>query len=170
MCAPSRSIATLSLTSFTSPPTLSTLASTPFTLSSAVCVALRFCAMTIRASSFVSLSSFFNASTKSVLPANLFRYFSGYFPVNDGMFVYDLLTCPALPDLLCRNPKNEKNFYHDLYHHVHHFRCRWQRSVNFETMEEVFDTFEYINEGFLARAHVISFLRHVRLTTVCAKR
>ena len=63
--------------------------------------------------------------------------------------VWNLLTYPALPDLLCRNPKNGKHFYHDPYHHVHHFWRRWHRSVDFKTMEEVFDTFEYIDESFL---------------------
>jgi len=65
------------------------------------------------------------------------------------IFIRHLLTCPALPDLFCRNPKNEKHFYHDFYHHIHHFWCRWHRSVNFETTEEIFDALEQIDESFL---------------------
>jgi hypothetical protein len=76
---------------------------------------------------------------------SLYTSFSG-----DGIFVYHLLTCPALPDLLGRDPKNGKHFYHDFYHHIHHCRRRRHCSVDFETTEEILDTLKYIDEGFLA--------------------
>ena len=84
------SVATLSSTVFAISPTLATLSSTPATLlsipstsslisltfSSTVCASFKICAVAIRASSCVSLSSLFNASSISVLPINLLRYFS----------------------------------------------------------------------------------------------
>ncbi|KAI0277575.1 hypothetical protein BGY98DRAFT_979105, partial [Russula aff. rugulosa BPL654] len=74
--------ATLSSTLATrssTPPTLLSTATTvfvtPLTLSSTLCVAFKFCATTIRDSSSVNLSRFFNASWISVLPMSLFIYF-----------------------------------------------------------------------------------------------
>jgi len=86
----------------------------------------------------------------SVLPANLFRYFSEERSVNRGTFVEISLTRPTLLDLLCRNPKNRQDLHHDFYHHIHHFGSRWHLRVDFEASEKVFNTFEYVNESFLA--------------------
>ncbi|KAI0271995.1 hypothetical protein BGY98DRAFT_1003993 [Russula aff. rugulosa BPL654] len=49
-----------------------TSSATLFTLSPTACVAFRFCAIPIQASSCVSLSSLFNASSMSVLPISFF--------------------------------------------------------------------------------------------------
>src|SRR5260221_2563199 len=165
-CFPSMTAETLSLTAFTSSPTLATLSSTSrtlspttLTLSSTACVAFKFCAMAIRASSCVSLSSLVSASSISVRPANLFRYFSEDISVGGTKFVQESLTCPALLDLLCRNPKDRKDLHHDLDHHIHHARSRWHLRVDFEASEKKFNTFKYVNESFLARRDVSSCLR-----------
>jgi hypothetical protein len=53
-----------------------TLVSTALTSSRTLWVAFKTCAVAIRASSCVNLSSLFSASSKSVLPTSLLRYFS----------------------------------------------------------------------------------------------
>ena len=60
---------------------------TSATLSSMACVALRTSAVAIRASSCVSLSSLFSASSMSVLPINFFPYFSGHHSVDSDILV-----------------------------------------------------------------------------------
>src|SRR5580698_2771904 len=98
----------------------STVCPTPFTLSSTICVAFRFCAATIRASSCVSLSSFFSASSISVLPISFFAYFSNHLSANDITFIREILTHSALLNLLCRNPENREYLSHYLNDYVHH--------------------------------------------------
>ncbi len=68
-CAPSITTATLSSTLFSTTPTLSLT----------FCVPFRTCAVTIRTSSFVSLSSLFSASSMFVFPSSFFKYFSASF-------------------------------------------------------------------------------------------
>ena len=58
-----------------------TLSSTLFTPSSTQCVTFRTCAVAIRASSCVNLSSLLNASSISLLPISFFRYFSEFMSV-----------------------------------------------------------------------------------------
>ena len=56
-----------------------------------------------------------------------------------------------------------EDFYHDLYHHVHHFWCRRHCSVDFETKEEIFDALEYIDESFLTRVDILNCLKNLRV-------
>ena len=72
----SSTVTTLSLTLAIPLSMAPTVSATPLTLSSTVCVIFRFWALAIRASSCVSLSSLFSASSILVLPINFFAYFS----------------------------------------------------------------------------------------------
>ena len=78
--------------------------------------------MAIRASSCVSLSSVFSASSISVLPISLFPYFSEDPSVTGDTTHTKLLTDPALLYLLGCNPKNRENLDHYLTYRIHHFR------------------------------------------------
>ncbi|KAF8479515.1 hypothetical protein DFH94DRAFT_486057 [Russula ochroleuca] len=64
-----------------------TVFATPLTLSSTICVAFKFCAAAIRASSCVSLSNLFNASSISVLPTSFFPFFSEHRLVNGDILI-----------------------------------------------------------------------------------
>jgi hypothetical protein len=77
--------------------------------------------MAIRASSCVSLSSFFSASSKSALPISVFKYFSEHHSVMGDTHT-KLLTHSALLYLLGCNPKNRENFHHYLNDCIYHFR------------------------------------------------
>src|SRR6266850_6882777 len=122
------------------PATPTTLASTPLTRSSTVCVALRFCAMAIRASSCVSLSSLFSESSKSVFPNNLLMYFSDHHAVNHNRSLWEVLTHSALLDFLCRYCEDTEYLHHDLHNDIHHYRCRWHHGVHFEPSDEILNT------------------------------
>src|SRR6266852_8926661 len=134
----SPTLATRSSTPTTLLSTATTVFATPLTLSSTLCVAFKFCATAIRASSCVNLSRFFSASSISVLPISLFIYFSGLHSVNCHKLVYKLHTRSALLDLLCRNSEDREDF--DCYqnHHIHHFRGRIHFGVHLESSEEHF--------------------------------
>ena len=69
------------ITSATLSSTERTCSITSLTLSSIACVTLRFPAMVIRASSCVSLSRFFSASSILFLPISVFPYFSEHHSV-----------------------------------------------------------------------------------------
>jgi hypothetical protein len=126
---------------------------TPLTLSSTLCVAFKFCAAAIRASSPVNLSSFISASSKSVLPTSLFTYLSELHSVNCHMLVYTLLTRSAFLNLLCRNPENREHLDHHVNHRIHHFRGRPHFCVYLETSEEIFDALKDVqNSTSLRRA------------------
>jgi hypothetical protein len=67
------------------------------------------------------LSSFFNVSSSSVLPINLFQYFSEHTSVTGDTHT-KLLTDSALLYLLGCNPKNGENFDQYLNDRIYHFR------------------------------------------------
>ena len=164
-CAPSMTSATLSSTTFTLSSTLATLLSTPttlsvtsLTLSSTVCVTFRTCAVAIRASSCVSLSSLFNASSISARPINFLRYFSENNSVNGDVFVQQALTRSALFNIFCGNRKNGQDFNHDSRDCIHHFLIRWHRGVDFETSKESFHAFEDVSKSVLARTEIFGCL------------
>jgi hypothetical protein len=154
----SSTTATLLSTPATLLSTTSTLSMTPMTLSSTVCVTFRTCAVAIRPSSCVSVSSLFNASSISVLPTNFFKYFSANISVNGDTFVQQRLTCSALPNLFCRNRKNAENLHHYRRDCIRHFFIRWHRRVDFETSQKGFDAFENVNKSLLARSNVFCCL------------
>jgi hypothetical protein len=83
--------ATLSSTPATLSSTTSTLSAISLTSLSMAFVISRSCAEAIRASSCVSLSSLFSASSISLFPIsfliNFFRYFSGNGSINGNLFV-----------------------------------------------------------------------------------
>ena len=114
--------------------------------------------MAIRNTSCVSLSSLLSASSMSVLPTNFFTYFPQDISVSGTRFEQESLTCPALLDILCRNPKDRKNLHHDLDHYFHHFGSRRHLRVKFETSEKQLNTFKYVSEKFRARKNGTSCL------------
>ena len=138
--------------------TAATLSSTAFTLSSIVCVTFRTCAVAIRASSCVSLSSLFNASSMSVLPTSFLRYFSKNTSVNCDRFAPQGLTRSALPDLFRRDRKDAENLDHYCCNCIHHFFIRWYRRVDFETSKKGFYAFEDVNKSVLTCANIFSCL------------
>src|SRR6267154_463076 len=156
--------ATRSSTSATLLSMASTVSTTPFTLSSTVCVAFRFCAAAIRASSSVSLSSLFSASSISVLPISFFAYFSDHLSVNDVIFICKILTHPALLDLLCRDPQNGENLDHYLNEYIHHFRSWRHLCVGLETSEKHFNALEDVDKSALACPNILSRLGDVGVT------
>ena len=138
--------------------TAATLSSTAFTLSSIVCVTFRTCAVAIRASSCVSLSSLFNASSMSVFPTSFFRYFSENISVNGDRCESQGLTRSSLPDLLRRNRKDAENLDHYRCNCICHFFIRWYRHVDFETSKKGFYAFEDVNKSILASSNIFSCL------------
>ena len=152
--------ATLSLTTFTLSSTPATLSSMPATLLSTVCATFKTCAVAIRASSCVSLSSLFSASSMSVLPTSFFIYFSDSISVNSDIFVEQLLTCSALPNLFCHNRKNAENLDHYRRDCIHHFFIWWHRhrGINFEASQKGFYAFENVNKSVLGCTNIFSCL------------
>src|SRR6266436_4860508 len=139
----------------------STLFSTSLTLSLTICVPCRTCAVTIRISSFVSLSSPFSASSMSPFPSSFFKYFSGSFLINTNPVTQELLTHTPLLHLLRGNPKNRKHLHHYLHNDINHLRWRRHSSVQFKTLEEIFHTLEDIDEIVLVCTNIYSCLRDV---------
>src|SRR6266852_2315649 len=128
------------------------------TLSSTLCVAFRTCAVAIRASSCVSLSSLFNPSSMSVLPTNFFRYFSENIFVNGDNFVQRGLTCSALLHLLCGNCKNREDLDQYRGNRIHHFLIRWHPRVNIETSKKCLYTLKDFDESVSARTNIFCCL------------
>ena len=133
---------------------------------STACVALRFSATAIRASSCVNLSSPFSASSISVLPISLFSYISKFRLDNDHIIVHGLLTRATLLDLFCCNPNNRQDFSHDLKDYLRHFCGQWHPCVHLETPEEHFYAPKDVQKSFMARPNVLRCLRavYVRMT------
>jgi hypothetical protein len=131
---------------------------TAFTLPSIVCVTFRTCAVAIRASSCVNLSSLFNASSMSVLPTSFLRYFSENISVDGDDFGSQGLTRSALPDLFRRDCKNAENLNHYRCSCIYHFFIRWHRRVDFKTSKKGFYAFEDVNKSILAGSNIFSDL------------
>src|SRR6267154_5776548 len=180
-CAPSMAAATLSSTPFTcsltsfnlsptSAPLLSTpsiLSAIPWTLSSTVLATFRTWAAAIRASSCVSLSSLFSASSISVLPISFFKYFSENGSVNGSTFEQQQRTHPPLSDLFSCNSKNVKDFHQYFSDYVHHFLVKCRFSVDHQSLEKCFYALEHLKKSVLARADIPDSLRPVRITMDC---
>src|SRR6266576_6652279 len=157
-------LATRSSTSATIFSMASTVSTTPFTLSSTVCVTFRFCAAAIRASSCVSLSSLFSASSTSVLPNSFFAYFADRPSVNDVIFICEILTHSALLDLLCRDPQNGENLDHYLNDNIQHIRSRRLLCVGLKTSEKHFNALEDVDKSVLACTNILNCLGGVGIT------
>src|SRR6267154_1912976 len=134
--APSMTATNLSSTSFTRSSTPAMLPATPPTLLSIVFVTFRSCAAAIRASSCVSLSSLFSASSISVFPISFFRYVSEIGSIGVILSVQQRLTGPALFEFLCRNSKDVKNLDHYRRDRVRHFLIWCQFNVYLEPSEK----------------------------------
>jgi hypothetical protein len=139
--------------------TTSTSSAIPPTLLSIVFVTFRSCAAAIRASSCVSLSSLFSASSTSAFPISFFRYCSGNGSISGNLFVQHRLTGSALFEFLCSNCKDVKDL--DQYCHdcVHHFLIWGQFNVYLEPSEKRFYALEHFNECVLIRADILNSLR-----------
>jgi hypothetical protein len=136
----------------------------PWTLSSTVLATFRTCAAAIRASSCVSLSSLFSASSMSVLPISFFRYFSVNSSVNGNTIIQQQLTRPSLSDLFSCNSNNVEDFHHYFRDCIHHFLVKCRFRVNLESLEKCFYTLEDLKKSVLARANILGCLRAVRVT------
>src|SRR5216683_2180057 len=166
---PLMTTATLSWTVLTLSSTPATLSATPLTLSSTVCVTFRTCAVAIRASSCVSLSSLFSPSSMSVLPISFFIYFSAYRSAKHDIFVEELLTRSSLLNFFRRNPKNREYLHHDLNDYIRHFRCQWHLGVDFEASEKTFDPLKDVDKCVLACANILSSLSNIGIRLAHAK-
>src|SRR6266849_8985354 len=156
--------ATLSSMPATLLSTTSTLSAIPATLLSIVFVTFRSCAAAIRASSCVSLSSLFSASSMSFFPISFFRYFSENGFVSGDLFVKETLTCSALLHFFCRNSDKVEDLYHNCCNRVHHSFIWCHFSVYVQTSEKCFYAFEHLKKSVLVRANGLSCLRIVRIT------
>ena len=157
--------ATRSSTPATLPSTTSTLSAIPSTLLSIVFVTFRSCAAAIRASSCVSLSSLFSASSISFFPISFFRYFSENGFVKWGnLFVKETLTCSALFDFFCRNSNEVEDFNHYCRDRVHHSLIWCHFSVYVQTSEKCFYALKNLKKEVLVRANGLSCLRIICIT------
>ncbi len=112
-------------------------------------------------SSTVNLSSFFTASSISVLPITLFIYFSETPSVNGYILIHASLTRSALLQLLRCDPNDRENLDSYMNHHIHHF-CGWLYCcVNFKTSEEHFDALKDVQKCVLACPNVLSRLNDI---------
>src|SRR6266478_4609186 len=161
--------ATLSSTPATLLSTATTSSATLLTFSPTVCVAFRFCAIPIQASSRVNLSSLFNASSMSVLLISFIAYFSELRSVNRYIFVQQILTQSALLHPFCCNPKNRENLDHYLNDDIYHFRGRLHFGVNLQSSEKQFDALKNVDKCIFARPNVLDCLRNVLVIMVQVK-
>src|SRR6266852_3129584 len=168
---------TCSLTSFNLSPTSTTLSSIPatllstqsmlsaipWTLLSTVLETSSTCAAAIRASSCVSLSSLFSASSISVRPISLFRYFSENGSVNGNIIIQKKLTRPSLSDLFSCDSKNVENLHQYFGDYIHHSLVKCRFIVDFQSLEKNFYALEDLKKSVLARANILGCLRAVRI-------
>jgi len=130
----------------------------------------RSCAEAIRASSCVSLSSFFSASSMSLFPISFFISFFTYFSENRSINVIFFwsqqgLTYSTLFHFFCSDGENVKNFNYYCRDRVQHSLIWRHFSVYVQTSEKCFYALEHLEECVLVRANVLSCLRIVRITT-----
>ena len=100
----------------------------------------------------------------SVLPINLFAYFSTHRSINGEIFVHRILTYSTLFNFLRRDPKNRENLNHYLNGDIQHLRGRLHFCVDLETSEKHFHPFEDVDKYVLACPNIFSCLRGVRVT------
>src|SRR5216684_2640635 len=122
--------------------TLIILSSIPWTLSSMILATFKTCAAVIRASSCVSQSSLFSASSISLLPISLFRYFSEKGSVNGYIFGQQQLTRPSLSDLFRCNSEDVEDLNHYFRGNIHHFLVKCCFSVELKSLKKGFYAFE----------------------------
>ena len=82
------------------------------------------------------------------------------------MFVQQILTHSALPDLLCCNPKNSEDLDHYLNDYIHHFRGRRQFCIDLETPEKHLNPLEDVDKSVLACPSILGRLEGVGVRTV----
>ena len=73
-----------------------------------------------------------------------------------------LLTYSTSRYLLSRNPKDGKNFRHDMGDYIRHFRGQWDFCVQLETSDEHLNVFKHFYKSVLAFSNILR-----RLTGVC---
>jgi hypothetical protein len=113
--------------------------------------------------------SFFFASSISVLPINLFKYFSKYRSVNIVISVQQTLTHSAFLDLPCHDPENRENLCHYLNDYIGHLHGQRHFCIDLETSEKHFNPLENIDKSVLACSSIFSRLRDVGVTMAHAK-
>ena len=85
------------------------------------------------------------------------------------MFLQRILTHSTLFDLLCRNPKNSENLYHNLNNYILHFHGQRHFRVDLETPEKHLNPLEYVDKSVLVRPSILSRLRDISVTTAHTK-
>src|SRR6266702_1400176 len=128
------------------------------TLLSTMCVRFRICAAAIRASSCVSSSSRFRASSISFFPTSFFRYFSERRLADDCISRREQRTPSILPHLFRCNREDVQHFDHYRHDYVGHCVCRSHCGIRLEALEEVLDTLEEIDKGILAGINILCSL------------
>ena len=131
----------------------------------------KICAMAVRTSSCVKLSSLFSASSISGLSNSLFQYFSEHRFSHRSHTCTKLLTDSALLDLLQRYPENRENLNHYLDDYIHHFRSRPHFREYLETSEKHFNVLKGLHnmKSVLASSNILSGLRNANGSTTHSK-
>jgi hypothetical protein len=143
---------------------------TTFTLSSTLRVVFKTSAVAIRASSSVSESSLFSESSILFFPSSLFKYFSGA-NVSEGRKIKkEQPTRSFLFNLLCHDPEDRQYLNHDFDDNVSHSCGRCDCSVRLEAPEEIFDSFEQVNEHISARFDVLCRLTNAIVTMASTRK
>ena len=122
-----------------------------------MCVSFRISAAAIRASSRVSLSNRFRASSISFFPTSFFRNFPEH-RLAAIKYHREQRTRSTLSHFLCCNREYVQHLNHDLHGYVGHGICRRHRRIRLEALEEELDTLEELNEGILAGFDVFGCL------------
>ena len=92
-------------------------------------------------------------------PSNFFAYFSAATLVSrERMAWKHRLTESSLIYLLSCEGEDRQKFDHDLDEYIGHRRGRRNLGVDLETSEKIFETFEDVHQGFVARPHKFSRL------------
>ena len=144
-----------------------TLSSTTPALSP-TCVAIRYCAIPIQASSGASLSSLFSASSVSVLPISFFPNFSKHRSIICIKFVEWVLTCCGFFDLLRCDREDREYLRHYLHNYIHHFRTRLHFCVDLDTSKDVFYSLEYVDKSVVTCSSILNCLMDLYVTTAPA--
>jgi hypothetical protein len=70
----------------------------------------------------------------------------------------DRLTEPSLIDLSGREGEDRQQFDHDLDYYFRHRGRRRNLGINHEASEEILDAFKDVDEGVIARPHILGRL------------
>jgi hypothetical protein len=115
-------------------------------------------AAAMRASSGVNLSSRWNASSTSFLPASFLRYFSAQKSAWQGYINEKMHTGSSLTDFLCHDAKDRDDLNHNLNNDIHHGRGRPEMYIFFKPHEKGFHSAKQVDESILVSADILDSL------------